>query len=244
MKRFISLVLVVVSLFCLASCSGNIFKKENEDREAVELQSPSGNITLDEASIKELLSSYPAKALGLKKDIYDYTLKLSVQKFKNQTGCKIEAFDGKAKEPEKVFLYMNQEFYVYDAAQKKYLLLTIKGAVEETTKKAKKPKTTVKEKTNQEIANDNNTALHKRFKKYDLSVLKLPKAVSEYNFYVTGAAARVKDGKKNRQVYVVHIVEKDGTDTGYRLAIGEKGDYYFNAKKNAFVKLKVKAKAK
>ena len=243
MKRFLSIALILVTLFCLASCSGNIFGKESSERDVVEIEGAAGAITLDEATIKELLSYSPPKALGLKKDIYDYTLVLSVEKFKEQNACRIEAFQEKAKEAEKVFLYADQKFYVYDTAKKKYLLLTIKGATEETTAKPKKkPTATTTQKTNQEIANDNNTELHKRFKKYDLSVLKLPKDIGEYNFYVTGAAAKVKDGKKTRKVYVVHIVEQDGTDTGYRLAIGDKGDYYFNAKKDTFVKLKAKTK--
>ena len=63
MKRFLSIALILVTLFCLASCSGNIFGKESSERDVVEIEGAAGAITLDEATIKELLSYYQSTTI-------------------------------------------------------------------------------------------------------------------------------------------------------------------------------------
>lgn len=234
MKKFLSIILVIITLFSFASCGGQSSGKENKKSDVVEIDGASGTTSVDESSIKELLSAYPQKVLGLKKDIFEYTLKLSADTYKEMKACKIEAYLGKEKTPEATFLYVADTFFIYDAKKEKYLRLTIDGVVEDTTKKEE---TTKKVLTNEEVQEENNSVLHKRYKKYDLSVVKLPKDISEYELLVTGTPAEASDGSK---VYVIHVLEKDGTDTGYRFAVGEKYDYYFNTEKDAYVKLKNK----
>lgn len=234
MKRFLSVLLVLVTVFSFAACGKDSFGPENKKKQSIEIDGANGAISVDESSIKELLSVYPKKVLGLKKDIYEYTLKLSEETYKEMKACKIEAYLGKAKSPEATFLYVASTFYKYDAKKEKYLRITMKGLVDDD---AKKQETTKKQQTNEEIQDENNSVLHKRYKKYDLSVVKLPKDISEYELFVTGNAAKAKDGKT---VYVIYVLEKDGTDTGYRFAVGDKYDYYFNTKKNAYVQLKKK----
>lgn len=232
-KKFLSIILVVITLVSFASCGGKeSFGNENKNSDVIEIDGVSGTVSLDESTIKELLSAYPQKVLGLKKKINEYSLKLSADTYKEMKACKIEAYLGKEKTPEATFLYVADTFFIYDAKKEKYLRLTVDGVVDDAKKKEE---TTKKVITDEEIQDKNDSVLHKRYKKYDLSVVGLPKDISEYELLVTGNPAKASDGK---QVYVIKVLEKDGTDTGYRFAVGEKNDYYFNVKKDAFVKLK------
>lgn len=234
MKKLLAVLLVFVTLFSFASCGEQSFGKENKKSDTVEVNNSNGTMSVDESIIKDLLSKYPQKVLGLKKGISEYTLKLSAETYKEMKGCKIEAYLGKEKKPEATFLYVANTFFIYDVKKEKYLRITMDGIVDDD---AKKEESTIKVQTNEEIQEENDSVLHKRYKKYDLSVAKLPKDISEYELLVTGTPAKATDGKK---VYVIQVLEKDGTDTGYRFAVGDKYDYYFNAEKDAFVRLKKK----
>ncbi len=234
MKKRISLVLALVCVLGVLSLSACGDKENGGDKggaqQSVQLGEGENALSFDETTIKEMLSAYPQSALGMKKEIYDYDLTLTADKFKDNDAVKIEAYLEKAEKPEKTFMFSGSTFYVYDEAKEKYLKLTVTGPVEET-----KPQTTKKVLTDEDVAEENNSVLHNRYKKYDLSALKLPKDISEYDFKVTGIPAVAADKK---QVFVIHLVEKNGEDTGIRFAVGDSGDYYFNAEKNAYVKLK------
>ncbi len=237
MKKIISVLLALACVVGIASLCGCNDKTDTSDDSAVgsqgvQLGEGDNAINVDEATIKELLSAYPQKALGLKNEIYDYNLKLSKDKLDEKEGVKIEAYLEKAEQPEAVLMFFGSEFYIYDNAKKKYLKLTVNGPQEETTAKKTEEITIL---TDEQIEADNNKVLKNRYKKYDLSVVKLPKDISEYNLIVTGTAATATDKK---QVYVIKVLEKTGEDTGVRFAVGDSGDYYFNAEKNAYVKLK------
>ncbi len=233
MKKFISLILAIISvvgIFSLCACNGDSVV-ENEEYEGIQLGEGDGALNVNEATIRSLLAAYPQKALGLKKEIYDYDLKLSKAEFKENAAVKVEACPEGEKDIEATFMFLGTQFYIYDKNQKKYLKLTVNGPVEETEKKEDN------QQTKEEIEADNNSQLHKKYSKYDMSVVKLPKDISEYNFLVTGNSAVATD---KETVYVINVLEKNGEDTGYRLAIGKKGDYYFNVEKDRFVKLKTK----
>ncbi len=237
MKKIISLILAIVSVlsvFALCSCTDNSDEKSEGSKENQNVVIGEGDnaLSVDEGTIKDLLSAYPQKALGMKKTIYDYDLKLSESKLEKQGAVKIEAYLDGAEKPEKTFMFLGAQFYIYDAKKEKYLKLTVNGPVEDTTKKAE---TTAKVLTKEEVEEENNSVLHKRYKNYDLSVVNLPADINEYEFLVTGTSAKASDGK---DVYVINLLDKSGNDTGIRFAVNDDADYYFNKEKDTYMKLK------
>ncbi len=237
MKKAISLLMALIcllSVVSLCACDDKTDADNSSDgTQGVQLGEGDNAISFDESTIKSLLAAYPQKALGLKKEIYDYDLKLSADELNGNEAVKIEAYLEEEEKPEATFMFFGTEFYIYDNAKKKYLRLTVNGPEEETEAKQTKPETTVL--TNEMVEEENNNVLQNRYEKYDLTGVKLPKPISEYDLLVTGTPATAAD---KSSVYVIKVMEKDGTDTGIRFAVGEKGDYYFNAEKNAYVKLK------
>ncbi len=238
MKKIVSILIAVICIFGVVSLCGcgddkTDGNKDSAGTQGVQLGEGSDAINVDEATIKSLLAAYPQSALGLQNEIYDYDLKLTADEFRGKSAVKIEAYLEKAENPEATLLFLGTEFYIYDSAKEKYLKLTVTGPVDEVDTEQATPETSVL--TDEEVEEDNNNVLQNRYKKYDLSVVKLEKDISEYELLVTGTPATATD--KN-QVYVIKVIEKTGEDTGIRFAVGESGDYYFNTEKNAYVKLK------
>ncbi len=236
MKKFLSIILAllcVAGVFSLCACDSDKPKKNiGEGETNIQIGEGDDALSVDESTIKSLLAAYPQKALGMKKEIYDYELSLTADKFKEVDAIKVEAFLDDAEKPEKTFMFLGNQFYIYDEKSKEYLLLTVNGPV---ANKKETEDTTKKVLTNEEVEEENNNVLQNRYAKYDLSGVKLPKPISEYDLLVTGTPATAAD---KSSVYVIKVMEKDGTDTGIRFAVGEKGDYYFNTEKNTYVRLK------
>ncbi len=236
MKKIFTALLALsclTGLVFLCACGSNDTLKGEGSGQNLQIGAGENALTVDEGTIKDLLAAYPQEVIGLKNDLYDYTFKLTADKFKDADAVKAEAFYGDEDACEATYMYTGTQIYLYNTSKKKYLLLTMKGAVDET--KAEPATKNVHQITDEEIAEDNNKVLKGRYKGYDLSVVNLPKDISEYNLVVTGTPATAADKK---QVYVIKVMEKTGEDTGVRFAVGESGDYYFNVEKNAYVKLK------
>ncbi len=236
MKKFILLLLVFSCVFAFASCGKNDDGKALLTAESfVEVTGNAGSISLNEDVARTLLEVYPKKSLGLSKDIYEYTLKLSATKFLETDACLVEAFLGEAEEPESTFIILGQQCFVYNAKKDRYLLLTLDGAKEiatqvETTSATEED--TIP--TVDEIEKQNNDNLQKLFKDYTKEELGLEKELSEYFLVATGTMLTAEDGET---VFVVRLKDAEGKTTDKTLAINDNGNYMFDSEINKYKKL-------
>lgn len=244
MKKCFALCLALVILLCFASCDGKEYEDDGKALETADtyiaVENNGGSIDLNEDSAKTLLSIYTPEQLGLKKTIDNYSLVLSATKFDGETGCKIEAFAEKAETPEGVFMIVGNTHYVFNKVQNKYVPITTKTTVKPTngTTQATEGTTALNIPDDPGISfqyhKENNHLMRERFSKYDYKALGLEKAVAEYVFVVTSTPATATDGET---VYIVTVHEKNGDETGVKLAFSEKGEYIRNAEKQVFEKL-------
>lgn len=241
MKKYLSLLLALISVVALASCTGS--GTEEDGGKALEtadshinIENNGGSITLSEDAVKILLGAYSPEKLGLKNEITEYTLKLSSAKYNGAEGCKVEAFYEKSETAEGTFMIVGNSCYVYSKTQMKYVPLStasksdISSSAVATTGAAVSgdPEITF------QYHKGNNELMRKRFAEYDIAKLGLTKSVNEYVFVVNGRGAEASDGAK---VYCVDVLEKNGDGTGVKLAFSEDGEYVFSNKKAAYEKL-------
>ena len=244
MKKLLALLLVVVLVASLAGCSDNSSgdggyigdKNSAYDEDASEnitINHNAGNLSMDEDVVKELLSVYSADALGLSEDVYDYAFRLSQSTLNGEACCEAKAYLTDPTKPEGIFYIVGTKCYRYDEAKNKYYFLTLEGAQEADVKiEATKPDesttegTTVKQRTEEDIDDENTKVLRDRYSDYDLSVVGLPKPITEYEFKATGKTGTAEDGTT---VYVIYLME-DGQYTEFTFAIGTNGkDYYYDS---------------
>lgn len=238
MKKIISILLVLSFIVVLASCG----KNEEDDGKAletaetfVELTGNAGSISLNEDVARTLLEVYPKEDLGLSKELYDYDLKLSATRFSGSDACLVEAFSDKEEKPEGTFVILGQQCFVYNAKQKKYLLLTVDGPKEVETK-AENSSTTEAETfpTVDEIEKKNNENLQGLFKDYSKEELGLEKEITEYFLVVTGTTTTAEDGEL---VYVVRLKDSNGEFINDTVAMNDNGNYMFDYEINKYKKL-------
>lgn len=244
MKKFLALLLAVMLVVSLTGCKGNssddggnVSNENSALNEAVSngitTDPDTGAISMDENVVKELLSVYSADALGLSEDVYDYAFKLSQATLNGEACCEAKAFLIDPVKPEGIFYIVGTKCYRYDEAENKYYLLTSEGAqaadVEIEAAKSEVSTTegtTVKQRTEEDIDDENTKVLRDRYSNYDLSVVGLPKPITEYEFKATGKTGTAEDGTP---VYVIYLME-DGQYTEFTFAIGTNGkDYYYDS---------------
>ncbi len=244
MKKILLIAVSLVLILSLAACGGNkkpFDNKENNDDISVEFTDEEGKLSIDEDGVKSLLSVYSDDALGLSADVYDYTFRLSETTLNDELACKAEATLGESKNAEGVFVIVGETCYKYDAVAKKYVLLTLDGVVETDVKvgdedetKATTESTTSKYKTDEQVAEENNDVLKKRYAGYNLKKIGIEKDINEYEFQVTGKSAVAADGES---VYVIYLLE-DGAYTEFKFAVNDKHDYYYDAEDDEYKILK------
>ncbi len=256
MRKLFSVLVAVLLVFTLSACGTNTNNgdddngNENMDNSVVsanengETVNPAEGTTeeekglgITEADVKQRLSVYSDDVLGLSADVYDYHFDLSEIPVEDAKGFLAKATLGDSKSYEAKFVIFNSYCLKYDGKTKTYMLLTengleqtdIKVSDEETA--ADKPESTsFTIKTDEQVADENNQVLQKRYAKYNLKKVGLPKDISEYEFKATGTPATASDGQ---QVYVIYLLE-DGQYTEFKFAIGGGKDYYYDTKKEVF----------
>ena len=245
MKKYFALSLVLVMLICFASCNGKEYEDDGKALETADtyiaVENNNGSINFNEDTVKTLFGIYTPQQLGLKNTIDNYRLVLSATKFEGKAGCKIEAFAEKSETPEGVFMIIGNTHYVFNKGQNKYVPIATKitqKPAADTTAEVTEGTTALNIPDDPEISfqyhKENNYLMRERFSKYDYKALGLTKELTEYVFIVTGTPATATDGEK---VYTVTVHEKNGDETGVKLAFSEKGEYIRNAEKQAFEKL-------
>lgn len=245
MKKYFALLLVVSILFCFASCNGKEYEDDGKALETADtyiaVENNNGSIDLNEDTAKTLLGVYTPQQLGLKNTIENYRLVLSATKFEGKDGCKIEAFAEKSETPEGVFMIIGNTHYVFNKAQNKYVPINATAnqkPVTDATGEEAEGTTALNIPDDPEISfqyhKENNYLMRERFSKYGYKALGLTKELAEYVFIVTGTPATAADGEK---VYIVTVHEKNGDETGVKLAFSENGEYIHNSEKQVFEKL-------
>jgi hypothetical protein len=252
MKKYLSIVLVLFMVVGLTACgednktnttTGTTAVQEVVDTHA-EIENDNGGMTLtmDEDTIKGLLSGFTSEQLGLKGDVYDYTLKLSAEEYNGISGCRAEAIPAGGKEAERVFFVDGVGCYVYDETSKKYVAI-LKPAVDDNTDTTDASDGTASEEIPPKSDSpvefqyhaENNKLLHEIFSKYDLSPVGMEKEFSEYILVATTRQATVSKQK----VCVIEVYEKDGALTIYRLGMNLDGgaDYFYDYKTKTYIEL-------
>ncbi len=225
MKKFI-LVILVLSVMCTLVACG-----EEDVVVPTTTQTTSVSTTVyvlyDESTVQSLLSYYDT---GLTESVYDYTFKITPTTYMEKDGVIAEAFLGDSKTAEGKFIIVNSMCFVYDKKQDKYLYLTVNGAVDITPSTEDGSSNT----TTTSVDDQNTSVLASRYKKYDLSVVNLTKAITEYDFQVTGISATASNGVK---VYKVYVLD-EGVYADAVFGIGTDGkDYYYDSAKDEFLVL-------
>ncbi len=242
MKKVLLSTLILALVIAAAGCGRGGDNALATADTKIDITGDNGSVSLDENVVRLILSEFPAEALGLEKDISDYTLKLSNTIVNGADGCLVEAFDGEAEgSAAGTFAIVGMTVYIHDAATGEFVPLNAGIAVPttqsadgtepaESTTAAEKPATTEKPFDEEE----NNNKIRARFEKYAPSQLGLEKEITEYTFTPVAAYTEAADGAT---VYVVKIFEKDGTNTGIVAAFNEDYEYRFNTELSVYERL-------
>ncbi len=246
MKKTIILSLVLSLLILTAACGRGSDNALATADTKIEVTGGNGSISVDENVVRTILDSYSHEALGLEKKISEYTLKLSNTVVNGVDGCLIEVFDGEAEGAAAgTFALVGMDLYIHDADVGEFKLLkgvsagstapeanseqnTVPATIAAATTAA--PVTTT-EPFNEE---ENNNAIRARFEKYAPEELWLKNPITEYVFTPVAAVAEGDDGET---VYVVKILEKDGTATGIYAAFNEEHEYRYNGALSVYERL-------
>lgn len=193
-------------------------------------------ISIDKDTIVSLLNGFTKEQLRLTDEIYNYEINISSENYNDRNGCKVEAIPQGATEPERVFFIDGINCYVYDDALGKYVSVvsdSVGGGAEGETEASVGGNTPLDSTITFQYHEGNNNTLQSRFSVYDLSVLGMDKALSEYILVVTSRVATVS----GESVSIIEVYEKDGTLTSYLLAMGSSADYYFDYSADSYVAL-------
>jgi len=238
MKKIIAILLILCCFAVIAACGK---KKPIDDGKAletaetyVEITGNAGSLSLDENVARTLLEVYPKESLGLSKDIYDYELRLSATRFLDNDACLVEAFLENSETPEGTFIILGQQCFVYNTKTKKYLLLTVDGAVEFNSSVTETKAQSSTTEPAFQYDEENNEKLQARFSSYSKKQLGLDKDISEYILVVPGTTTTAANGET---VYVIRLYEKNGEVTNNTVAFNENGNYVFDYEANRYVKL-------
>ena len=254
MKKYISIILVLIIVAGLTACGKDDASTTTTGTTAVvemaeshpEIDNNNGGmvLTMDEDTIMALLGDFTSEQLRITGDIYDYTLKLSMEEYGGMNGCRVEAIPAGGNTAESIFFINGNVCLVYDNAQQKYVSI-LSGNVDTTVPNEDVDDGAIEESapvTNPNLSDspvdfqyheENNRLLHERFSKYDLSPVGMSKSLSEYIFLVTTRTATID----NKPVSVVEVYEKDGTLTVYRFGLGADKDYYYDYESQSYVEL-------
>jgi len=243
MKKLLSVLLLIALVLSFAGCKGgseggeghigdkNSAFDENAS-ENITLDHAAGSLSMDESVVKDLLSAFSPKDLGLEQNVYDYVFKLEQAIFNGKACCRATAYLTNPKDVKGVFYIVGTECYRYDSASNKYYLLTVSGAqqvdvkVEETKADAEETQEpSLHQKTEEDINDENTQVLRARYKNYDLSVVGLTKPIDNYTFVATSKVVEATDGTK---VFVIYLME-NGQYTEFTFGMGTNGkDYYYD----------------
>ena len=237
MKKFLLLALAIILVFSLGACKGNNGDDSTDSSSGTNVQNQESTETgkpaeIDEERVKLLLSDFDSEITGLQENVNDYYFKLTKATFNGEAAVRAEAFSFGNNESQGVFFIVGEDCYRYDSAENKYNILTAEQTLEiedqvqikETEKEGTTEEPGTTQKTVDDINDDNNSVMHKRFAKYDLSELEIPKPISEYEFQMTGNAVTTTDGTT---AYVVYLME-DGRYTAFTFAFSPDKDYYYD----------------
>lgn len=243
MKKVLLSTLILALVIAAAGCGRGGDNALATADTKIEVTGDNGSVSLDENVVRQILSEFPAEALGLEKDIYEYTLKLSNTIVNGADGCLVEAFDGEAEgSAAGTFAIVGMTVYIHDAATGEFVPLNAgvtvpssqtAGSTEpvgSTPAVTEAPATTEKPFDEEE----NNNKVRARFEKYTPAQLGLEKEITEYIFTPVAAYTEASDGET---VYVVKIFEKDGTNTGVIAAFNEEHEYRFNTELSVYERL-------
>ena len=243
MRRLVVLSAVFVLLCALASCGHGDNVAVTADT-GVDVSGAAAGVSLTEETAKELLGAFEPDLLGIEKPIEEYFLRLSATRVLEQDGCLVEAFETEDEVKSGTaavgtFAIVGVDCYVYDVNAGKFLLLTNGGAVDTATLTTTEAPTdengeTVPPSPFNERQQEENKTLSKRFAAYTAAQLGLANAPDTYFYTFAESTVTAADGAK---VYVVKLYEQDGTPTGYTVAIGENGDYAYDAQNKVYVAL-------
>ncbi len=243
MKKLLSVLLLIALVLSFAGCKGgssggeghigdkNSAFDENAS-ENITLNHAAGNLSMDESVVKDLLSAFPIKDLGLEQNVYDYVFKLEQATFNGKACCRATAYLTNPQDVKGIFYVVGTECYRYDSANDKYYLLTTSGA-QQADVTVEETKATVEEtqeisfhqKTEEEINDENTQVLRARYKNYDLSVVGLTKPIDNYTFLASSKVVEATDGTK---VFVIYLME-NGQYTEFKFGMGTNGkDYYYD----------------
>jgi hypothetical protein len=234
MKKIFLIAVSLVCILVLASCGTGTQSEEKVMETAntvYNMDGNSGNVALDEESVRTLLSAFSQKSLGLSKPLEDYTIKLSAATLFEKDACRAELYFEDGDTPEGVYVILGTECYVYNTENNGYFLLTKDGTVKVTQpNKADSQEAT----TAENVVDSNDKRLHQMFKGYTAEQLGLDKEVAEYKLVVTGATATSLEGET---VYVISIYEQEGFLVEKNLGFNEDSVFRYSESDGAYVKL-------
>lgn len=241
-KKFLLLALAIILLFSLSSCKENGNTAVDDTTESVSGTDSTASVSdeaideIDEEKVKLIVFDYDSEITGLSEGPDDYIFKIVPATFNGKAAHKADAFLLSTGELCGVFYVVGDVCYRYDSAEDIYYELTHKKAeeikeevqVNEVTETTTQAPSTTEElpdvKSEQDIADENKRVLVSRYEKYDLSVVGLPKPISEYEFQTTNKTAIASDGET---VFVIYLME-NGAYTDFTFAVGSEKDYYLD----------------
>lgn len=240
MKKVLLTVLTVSLIMAAAACGRGGDNALATADTKIEVTGGNGSISVDENVVRTILDSYSPETLGLSKDISEYTLKLGNTLVNGVDGCLIELFDGEAKGTAAgTFALVGMDLYIHDSVAGEFKPLNGisagSTAPSANSEQSTVPDTTAPVTTTEPFNEEkNNNAVRARFEKYAPEDLGLEKAITEYVFTPVAAVAEGDDGET---VYVVKILEKDGTATGIYAAFNEEHEYSYNGALSVYERL-------
>ncbi len=245
MKKFLMVLLAVLLVLSLAACKDNGGSEKTGETQAGVTSAESGvgesetteaNVVVTEERVKFLLAEFSEETTGLSGDINDYFFDITPVEFNGKFASKAEAYTIGVQEVQGIFYIVEDVCYKYDAAQNKYYELTEKEAeevkdsvevfekTEPTSAGSNETKEETSVRTQEDVDEENKNVLVSRYEKYDLSVVGIPKPISEYEFQATGKTAKATDGET---VYIIYLME-NGAYTEFTFAVGAEKDYYYD----------------